>query len=238
MQTPEGVPLELTLAGFGSRLVAALLDGALQALLLAALAVVLWVGIGLDDELAAGLFLAGLLLVPLAYDVLFEVLANGRTPGKRWTGLRVVRDDGRPITLVPSAVRNLLRILDGPATGYAAGTIAILATRRNQRLGDLAAGTLVLRERTGAAPRAAAPAAVAWPPSEAAAGWDVTGVSGEELSAVRRFLERRHDLAPGPRAALADQLARGLRPRVPGAGEGLGAERFLEELAAAKARRG
>src|SRR6185295_6811110 len=85
-------------------------------------------------------------LISFGYDVAFEVLANGRTPGKRWTGLRVLRDDGRPVDLLSSAIRNVVRLVDGLPLSYLPAMVFIIATKRNQRLGDLAASTIVVRE--------------------------------------------------------------------------------------------
>jgi uncharacterized RDD family membrane protein YckC len=229
--TPEGVSIDLTLAGYGSRFIASMVDGVLKFVVVGAAALVLAV---VGGGVGAAVFLVLLFVVTVVYDVAFETLANGRTPGKRWSGLRVVKDDGRPVTFTISAVRNVLRIIDGPGTAYAAGTIAILATKHNQRLGDLAAGTLVVRERGAAAPSASRPRTE---PGEADQ-WDVTGIGADELAMVRQFLGRRHEIDGSARNALARRLADGLRPRVPGAPERMSPERFLEQLAAAKSRRG
>jgi uncharacterized RDD family membrane protein YckC len=236
IDTPEGVPIDLTLAGYGSRFIASAVDGALKLLIIVAVAVALGVSGGLDGGgLAVAVFLLVAFLVTVGYDVLFEVLAGGRTPGKRWGGLRVVQADGRPVTFTVSAVRNVLRLLDGPGTAYLVGTIAILATRRNQRVGDLVAGTVVVRERP-ATPPARPTAARLATGADAAARWDVTGVSPEELAAVRRFLLRRDQIDDAARALLARRIADGLRPKVGGPGAELPAERFLEQLATERAR--
>ncbi len=147
--TPEGVDVELTLAGIGSRFIAALLDLLIQGSILLAAAFALGV-IGDDDEGGVGVAVYSIVffLVFFDYDVLFEVRSRGRTLGKRWTGLRVVRTGGRPVTFVPSSVRNVMRLVDILPAFYAIGMLSIFVTARNQRLGDLAAGTLVLRERT------------------------------------------------------------------------------------------
>jgi uncharacterized RDD family membrane protein YckC len=243
--TPEGVDLELTLAGLGSRFVAALVDTALQGLVIAGLAL-LFVGVevfsdGLEPgALGVAFFFLFAFLVWFGYHIFFEVLASGRTPGKRWNGLRVVRTGGHPVTFVASAVRNLLRLVDMLPAGYVVGCISILVSSRNQRLGDVAAGTLVVRERLGREPRRQPPyrRALAPPPSsEEVAGWDVSAVTGDELAAVRRFLERRHELERGARHDLGWQLAERLRPKVAGAPAELSPEGFLERLAAAKAAR-
>jgi len=233
VSTPEGVELELVLAGVASRLIAALLDWLLRGVVIVAFFVALGSrpgGVGI------ALLLVALFLIVFAYDVLFEVLASGRTPGKRWTGLRVVRAGGGRIDLLSSAVRNLVRLVDFLPTFYAVGIATILLTRRNQRLGDLAAGTLVVRERREA-PRAS-PAAADVAARDRLAAWDVSAISQEELQAVRRFLARRSDLAAAARADLASQLAKGLRPKVAGFASAEAPERFLEDLALAKAWRG
>jgi uncharacterized RDD family membrane protein YckC len=234
--TPEGVHLELTLAGVGSRFAAALVDAAIQIALLIVIAVV---GFGVFGD-TGGVSVAAVtvlsFLVFAAYDILFEVFASGRTPGKRLNGLRVVRTDGSPVGFFTSAVRNLLRLVDLLPVMYLAGIVSILVTRRNQRLGDLAAGTLVVRELRPS---------LAWqapPPSPRVAdapwlSWDVGAVSVAELAAIRRFLERRESLTPGARNELALKLAQPLRSKVPGVPDDVRGERFLEQLAAAKAAR-
>ena len=236
--TPEGVELELVLAGLGSRLVASLVDYLIKGAIILALWII-GATVGGDDT---GGFLVALLIVAtflvwFGYDVAFETLASGRTPGKRATGLRVVRLGGEPVGFLASAVRNLLRLVDGLPGIYAVGAASILFSRRNQRLGDLAAGTLVVRER-----RAPLPGALPPVPDFAVvdryAAWDVSGVTAYELVTVRRFLERRWQLDPAARGRLGWELAERLRPKVAGAPPDLHPEQFLEALAEAKAARG
>jgi uncharacterized RDD family membrane protein YckC len=242
--TPEGVDVELTLAGIGSRFIAAILDFLVQGGFLLAVGIVLGVvnGFGADDGetdyVAAAVFTIAFFLTFFFYDVLFEVRSRGRTLGKRWTGLRVVRTGGRPVNLVTSVVRNVLRLVDILPSFYALGMLSIFVTRRNQRLGDIAAGTLVIRDRPGGVRGApATPLSTATVGTGAADGWDVSGVSAQDIATVRRFLERRGDLAADARRNLAADLERRLRPRVAGAPERLGPEEFLERLSAAKAGR-
>jgi uncharacterized RDD family membrane protein YckC len=227
--TPEGVELELPLAGLGSRLIGLIIDSLIQAtiiivaLVLAALA---------DSGLAVVAISSAAVLLVVGYDVVFEVRGGGRTPGKRAAGLRVVMDGGSPVGLRASLIRNVIRLLEGFATFYIPAMVSVLVTRNNQRLGDLAGGTLVIRE-----PKAPPPAPPVLPAGADYDSWDVTGIGDEELSVVRAFLARREALAPHARRTLAAELAGRLRPRVAGARSGLGDEAFLEQLAAAKARR-
>src|SRR5207244_8246892 len=141
--------LELTLAGVGSRFVSALVDLAIQIVLLVGVSGIAVAvdafgsGFGYAFALIAGFF------VFAAYDVLFEVFASGRTPGKRLNALRVVRMDGSPVRFLTSAVRNVLRLIDILPAFYLGGILSILLTSRNQRLADLAAAPLTVRERLG-----------------------------------------------------------------------------------------
>ncbi|MFP5377582.1 MAG: RDD family protein [Acidimicrobiia bacterium] len=241
--TPEGVDLQLTLAGLGSRAVARIVDQAIQTGVIVALGLLAAVaagGPGGGADVAGAAFLLLVFVVQFGYDVLFETLASGRTPGKRWSGLRVVRADGGPVAFVPSAVRNLLRLVDFLPGVYAVGMVAVLASGRNQRLGDMAAGTLVVRERGGRRPvdRAAAPAAAGGGDAgSGTAAWDVSAVTAEEVATVRRFLERRAGLTGEARARLAAELAQRLRPKVVGPPPRQAPEDFLEALAATKAAR-
>jgi uncharacterized RDD family membrane protein YckC len=240
--TPEGVDLELTLAGVGSRFTSALVDLAIQLALLGAFAVLFFVGV--SDVVGGGglgtaIFTVLSFLLFAGYDILFEVYASGRTPGKRLNGLRVVRDDGSPVGFLTSAVRNVLRLIDILPTLYLVGILSILTTRRNQRLGDLAAGTLVVRERFAAGPGRWRADEVGSPRGELAwSSWDVSGITREEVVAVRRFLDRRSELTPEARTRLGGELAEALRPRVPGVPDTVRGETFLEQLAAAKRARG
>jgi uncharacterized RDD family membrane protein YckC len=231
ISTPEGVDVELTLAGIGSRFIAAILDLMIQGGVLLGAALLLGVIGGDGSGFAVAAFSIVFFLVFFGYDVLFEVRSRGRTLGKRWTGLRVVRTGGRPVTFVPSCVRNVMRVVDILPALYAIGMLSIFVTNRNQRLGDLAAGTLIVRERAGSFKTADAP----WATPARAEGWDVSAVSAQDIGTVRQFLGRRGALAPGPRAELAQELERRLRPLVAGAPEHLDAEEFLERLSAAKA---
>lgn len=242
IQTPEGVDLMLTLAGVGSRFVSAIVDYLIQAALLLALALLLFGGVAIGDgDAGSGVVIAvyslASFLVFVGYDVTFEVLNSGQTPGKRMNGLRVVRSGGQPIGFVTSAVRNVLRLIDWLPVAYGLGMVTILVTNRNQRLGDLAAGTLVVRARKPAPSPVVAVTRGDATPAPDVAGWDTTAITADELAAVRSFLDRRDGLELGVRNQLASTLAGGLRPKVAGVPAEYSGERFLEALAAAKSAR-
>jgi uncharacterized RDD family membrane protein YckC len=231
--TPEGVSLEMTLAGLGSRIVAGGVDLVLKAILVVPVLIVL-VALFNDLAYAVAIPLTGLLMI--GYDVAFETLAGGRTPGKRWSGLRVVRSSGRPVDLLASAIRNVLRLVDGLPLSYVPTFISILVTKRNQRPGDLAADTVVIRDRRGVdrvKPTQAPSALVAG----AGATWDVSAIPADEVATVRAFLERREGLTKDARVRVAKRLDGALRPRVAGADE-WAPERVLEILYEVKQARG
>src|SRR4051812_26156480 len=186
--TPEGVELSLPLANIGSRFLGLMLDLLIQygLLLIAGLATLVLAG-GLAADIVFALLS---LFILLGYDVLFEVLGGGRTIGKRAAALRVVEDSGAPVSLRASLVRNLIRLVEGVALLYVPAMISVLATRSNQRLGDLAAGTLVVRDSRAVAPLPA----LADVDPDTLASWDVSGVRDEDLTAVRSFLARRGEL--------------------------------------------
>lgn len=242
--TPEGVELTLALAGLGSRFIAGATDLIIQELVCVLIAVLTGVAGG-SAGLNAAAFLISSFLVVFAYPILFEVFASGRTPGKRFTHLRVLREGGLPVDLPASATRNLVRVLDGLTLFYLPTIIGIIGTRNNQRPGDVAAGTLVVRDperparrrrrRLARSSRRSSAVAVPAPDAATAEGWDVSAITPAELAAVRRFLARRDGLDRAARAALSVRLAEGLRGKVAGAPRELPAERFLELLAATKA---
>lgn len=212
VETPELVVLSYDIAGVGSRVAAAIIDLLLVvvtsfALSLFAARMVEGLPSYANVERATGWALAVVALAQFialwAYYVLFEALADGRTPGKRLMHLRVVRDGGLSVTFGASAVRNLLRLLDlQPGIAGATGIISMILNREGKRLGDIIAGTLVVREQVlaplaNATPVAAAPAAVR-------AQAELTDA---EFDVLDRFAERRAALDPERRAQFAAQLA-------------------------------
>ena len=239
--TPEAVVLEFETAGLASRLLSGFVDGLIQGLILV---VFLFAAFGLGE---VGLDLGGLgtaslyvlfFLLVFGYPTVFETLWRGRTPGKAALGLRVVTIEGGPIRFRHAAIRAILGVLDKYVGSGLVGVVAVLVTRRNQRMGDLVAGTIVLRERSGA--RAPAAVRFAPPPGLEAyvASLDVARLGHEDYGTVRSFLLRAPSLSPAARAHLASQLAPSIASRLstsPPAG--LPAEVFLVCVAAAHQRR-
>ncbi|MBV8197092.1 MAG: RDD family protein, partial [Candidatus Eremiobacteraeota bacterium] len=157
IDTPEQSQIEFTVAGIGSRGVALLIDTLIQLLILVVglLIFAILPSFGVSAKLhaanvwvAAALIVAGFLLY-YGYFILFEVLWNGQTPGKRGLGIRVIKDSGRRLSALETIGRNLLRIVDQLPGFYAVGMTVSLLNRRNKRLGDLIAGSIVVRERSG-----------------------------------------------------------------------------------------
>ena len=188
---------------------------------------------GLDGTIVLGFIAVYVLSAFFFYDIAFEVLWAGRTPGKRAMGLRVTMSSGASIGFTASAVRNVLRLIDFLPSLYAVGIVSIGVTKRNQRIGDLAASTLVVRERTSVETGTAPLPRVSIP-----AGLDVTGVTAEQLVLARRFLDRRDSMSQGSRIELAGKVAAALRPALAGPIADLDNERLIEVVVVAKARSG
>jgi uncharacterized RDD family membrane protein YckC len=233
--TPEAVPLDVDVAGLGSRGLAIFVDGMIQfALFFLFLLIVS--GFNLNGAAGVAVVSVGAFIVFWGYFFAFEGLWHGQTPGKRTQRLRVIGSDGQPIGFQAVFVRNLIRVVDFLPTAYAVGAATMVINGRSQRLGDLAAGTIVVRER-----KLTAPAAL-WmpppPPMPAGPGQpvlDAMGMSEAQYALARSFLQRRAGLDPQARIALAAQVASAIRPSVAGAMPQApgGDEGFIEAAAAA-----
>jgi uncharacterized RDD family membrane protein YckC len=218
--TPEAVPLEFEAAHVGSRFVALLVDALIQ---WAALFVLFIAGglLGSAGALSAlpdwlGVTLVVLLLfgVVWGYPVGMETFWHGRTLGKAVMGLRVVTVEGAPISLRHAAIRAAVGLVDFPLTFGLAAVLSALMSKRHQRLGDLAAGTLVVRERTGAREPTVVTFTVPDGAEAYAATLDVSGLRPHDYAAIRQFLLRTPDLAPSARATLARELAAPVARRI------------------------
>lgn len=237
LETPERVVVALELGGLGARAFAWLVDALLILLswILGLFLYSFW-GSLLDrwqalSGLGQVLLVAAVLLTGWGWDVAWELLAGGRTPGKRLLGLRVVRADGAPVGLADSLARNLLRAVELPLA-YAPAILAVALGPRRQRLGDLVAGTLVVRDRRWDLSRYA-PSPAGRERFAALRGRAGAALRAGEYDRLADFLRRRPELDPEPRARIAARLATAFARRAgvapPAAGE---AEPFLEALAA------
>src|SRR5215207_8530307 len=212
IETPERVPLHFALASIGNRFLACAIDHAIQGLALALMVIAsLLVANFSSIERAVSnapkwVYAVMILIVFLilsSYFAFFEWIWSGQTPGKRWLKLRVIREDGRPITFWEAAVRNLLRPLDMfPMGSYSIGLIAVFASTRDQRIGDMVGGTVVVREREAEAPEFAKVFATpvsdpalrrSFKPVDFAA--NLNSLTESEIQVVETFLRRRWDLS-------------------------------------------
>ncbi|HEX9530695.1 MAG TPA: RDD family protein [Acidimicrobiales bacterium] len=212
--TPEAVVLDFDTAGLGSRLVAEVIDLLIQ--FVAGILVVITTVLAafVAPTAAAVVRYVALFLIVFGYPAATETLWRGRTVGKAALGLRVVTVEGAPVRFRHAAIRSALALVDVYLLSGLPGILSILLTARNQRLGDLAAGTIVLRQRSAVGMPVATVFSVP-PPLEAyVASLDVAALTGPEYAAVRSFLLRAAQLAPADRAALAAQLAAPLAGRL------------------------
>ena len=180
----------------------------------------------------AVLIIAAFLLF-YGYFAAFEAFWHGQTPGKRLIGLRVLSVTGRPARLDEAILRNLLRVVDQLPGVYAIGIVTMLISTRNQRLGDLAAGTVVVHEKALSVPVLT----VAAPPTGGAWG-SAAGLSEAELLLAETFLQRRHELPPEVRETHARAIAERLRARLGPTTPPLESEALIEALHARARTRG
>ncbi len=227
IETPENVAFDYEVAGIGSRFLAAMVDTtAILVLQLIVYVMILAVGRGLaGNSLDGSSFLdkwlpaiLGLLAFAFlwGYYVFFELLWNGQSLGKRLIGLRVIRTDGTPLTLTESLVRNLVRLVDFLPFLYGAGVITMFANEQARRLGDLAAGTLVVHDRATVTLDSLArnPTTTGWFPSSerAEAALPVSRLTNLDIQMAQDFLLRRNQLTN--RAEIANRVKKALLKRM------------------------
>jgi uncharacterized RDD family membrane protein YckC len=220
IETPERVPLHFPLASIGNRFLACAIDHALQvlALILMIIAFTLvanYSSFGEKLTNAPKWVLAALVVIVFlilsGYFAFFEWIWNGQTPGKRWLKLRVIREDGRPVTFWEAAVRNLLRTFDMmPAPFYSIGLISVFVSSSDQRVGDMIAGTVVVREREAEAPAftqvfesSVSDVALRRSFKPVEFSGELNCLTEREIEVVETFLRRRWDLADVPRQWMA-----------------------------------
>jgi uncharacterized RDD family membrane protein YckC len=252
IDTPELVSIEMPLAGIGSRFIALLVDYLIWG---AGLVVLTVLGIALLPALhtfnrisaqwAEAIVIFIVFVVNWGYFTLFEAFWNGRTPGKRVAKIRVIQRSGRSIGLVESMARNLVRYVDQLPFFYAVGVIAMFVTRQHQRLGDLAAGTLVVRDSEPDSPLWADTGSrtftaqifqqVPIPEPHTTVilpAISIAKLSSMDLEVLEGFFARRLDMSLATRHALAERIASAIRAKsglaMPA---GASVETFLEAVA-------
>ena len=231
IDTPEQIALEYPLASAGSRFLALGLDTLLQLAGFALLGLIAMLVAAADAGTGRPFgpwALAVLLLAAFAlyygYFAVFEALWAGQTPGKRVVGIRVIGVSGRPLSPFEAILRSLVRIVDQMPGFYAVGVLSIFFTSRNQRLGDLAAGTVVVHETLVERPHVPQPA-------EARTRHAAARLTPAELALVERFLQRRQGLDSLVRLATARQILARFRDRLElPADRPVDEERILEDL--------
>jgi len=259
------VAIELPLAGLGSRFIAILVDYLIWGfvfLILGLLAAIIIPALhffgGISANWAIGIALLIVFLLQWGYFALFEAFGNGRTPGKRVAHIRVIHQSGRGINFVEALARNLVRFVDAAPSFYAIGVVVMFLSKRSQRLGDMVAGTLVVRDReidspnwgessgrTITAPTLAAESSFAASGSAQAGPWGgaphlrvvlpapaLAKLSAADLEVLEGFFSRRLDMDLTTRAALAGRIATALCAKsglaIP---DGTSVETFLEAVA-------
>ena len=245
IETPEHVQFSYELAGLGSRFLALAIDILIQAAGITVL-VVLIVALGpaltwIRSEWGevAGIPVTALVvlmfieLLRLAYFIVFELVWTGQTPGKRMAGLRVIRAAGGSVGFAASAIRNILRIIDRLPVFYLLGGAFAFFTTAIQRIGDLAAGTIVVKERLWEYPgegQEVAQHQQSWAAAVRRVKGYVRSLSSEQIATVSRFVERRDELADDVRRQLAERIVASFRQQLPADlfGKEADSERLLE----------
>ena len=266
--TSENVRLNYTLAGMGSRIAAFLLDTVIIVLLFTTVTMIF---MSIDPNVASleqieseGISLLRALYYFISFGILwgyyflFEWLNMGQTPGKQLTGIRVATSEGAPVTVMHCAVRNLLRAIDMGLAVFGLTFFIMIFTPRYQRLGDLVAGTVVVKRRRlsydellNAARAADQAASFAMDQAAKKSAAAPSGVFGQSVDGLRirideseqllieKFMQRRFTLPPDVRANLARDLASRIRSRMPGDTLGqMPDEAVLEAALAANVRPG
>jgi len=244
VRTPESIAFYYELAGIGSRFLALAVDTIIQGF--AGLAIVILGGLAAPRaaEVARVLHLsqkniastvvaivvALVFMLLYGYFIAFEQLWNGQTPGKRALGIRVVADGGYPVTFLDSVIRNLVRIPES-LTFYSLSVASMLLSAQNKRLGDFAAGTIVVRDRAFEMPD---PATWLRPTPGAAAAGNTAfgGLNSDELALVDRYVARRTVLEPHAAQLAATKIAAALRPKLGVAAHDLSDDELLVRLSA------
>lgn len=242
IETPEQIALEFSLAGIGSRFLALAMDTLLQGVLYTLVILLIL----LIPKIASGQVPEILLRIPekwlpaivvffffciyWGYFAAFEILWHGQTPGKRIAGIRVIKDSGRPITVIEGIGRNFMRAIDG-LFFYAVGLITMMISRQNRRLGDYVAGTFVVHERKSVEIKPDWSTPEQTPVLEANAA-EYNLLSEDDLVVIETYLHRRWDLDPMVRVKTAISIVERVHHKTGIAAEpGQNDDDFLEMVA-------
>lgn len=233
IETPEHVALDYELAGLGSRGLAAILDTIILSVLMIIIGLTLGLLVPFGGWLADIIRVFLLFFVLWGYFTFFEAYWNGQTPGKRWMGIRVVHDTGHGLSFSGAAIRNLLRMADFIPPPYFTGGLMVALHPRAKRLGDLVAGTVVVRDQPQIQHAPAEPAA-------AEADHGAPELSDEQFRLLRGYRERAAELLPAVRSRLAVQVLGKLsQPAAPGEDSELALELlYRQETARRRSRFG
>lgn len=206
--TPEGFSLQLVLAGLGSRSAAAIVDTLIIVACGVLVSVPLW---NTEAPAPARIVLQVMPLVLFfGYHIAFETLGRKQSPGKRLLRLRIVHTDGSPMGATGSLIRNLMRIVDFLPFAYLVGIATVFSSTSNQRLGDIAAGVVVVVE-----PKAGGDAAIrSVQATDIPDGWDVSAVTDEDIAMMTEFMARRDALDTGSRGTIGLRLATRIETKV------------------------
>lgn len=240
ISTPENVDLHLELAGIGNRILATLIDTLIiWSIILSIGLIFLVLGIAIEASHALAMPRSTIMLVAAAiaifvafflnfgYNIFFEGIWQGQTPGKKVAQIRVIEANGQPVGWAAVCIRNLVRVLD---TGLLlVGLLVMLIDKNERRLGDLAAGTLVIRERKSDLTTADIKLIT---DAKADALMDIGRVTPEEYDLLARFLKRRNTLSNTHRPIVAKRLETYFRDKLSEIpqGENDVSERFLEKV--------
>ena len=211
IDTPEQIALELPLAGIGSRFLAMAIDTLIQTALylLTAIIFIFTLPVGssvlmfLPRLMGPAMAIFILFAIYWGYFAIFEILWKGQTPGKRYAGIRVIKESGRPINAFEAIGRNLMRAVDGLPGIYGVGLVCMMCNRQSRRLGDFVAGTVVVHEK---------------PTEEVRPSWNISTenpaatpglghVTADELVLIETYLHRRWELDPQIRLPTAIRIA-------------------------------
>lgn len=245
ISTPENVDLHLELAGLGNRIMAGLVDRSLiGAVSLFVIAICVGAAIGVDNSPMAtdtktvvyyylvGIGLLFLFIINFGYFIFFEGMWKGQTPGKRVAQIRVIEANGQPVGWSSVFIRNLLRFVD-EMPGIYLGVLAMLVDKNERRFGDLAAGTLVIRERLQSLSTSTLSIVS---DTNAEIPMDTGQISPDEYSLLVSFLKRRDTLSGEQRRIIASDMAHHFRSKLD-MNDSDSPELFIEKLYIAYNRR-